>query len=101
MGVVNEFIPKTGYYYCWGIEYEIRDRAKKWKNTFGLGIFACCREIHRTTTHTGLFGGSKEAALVHFTKITHAELEAEGDGASATKKAAKKVLNEEIKVKMD
>lgn len=101
MAVIDEFMKSTGYYYCWGIEYDIRLRAKNWKNTYQLGIFASCREIHRTTAHCGLFGGSMQEALIHFTKIADAEFVVESEGENATKKDAKKVLNDDITEKMN
>ena len=66
-----------------------------------MGIFASCREIHRTTAHCGLFGGSEQEALNHFTKINDAELAVESQEESASKKDAKKVLNDEISEKMN
>jgi hypothetical protein len=55
----------------------MRLMAKKYSNTFSVGIFACCREIYRPSKHCGLFGGTKEEADAHFRQILTIEYEAE------------------------
>ena len=51
--------------------------AKKFSNTYSVGIFACCREIYRPSKHCGLFGGSNEEAYEHYKRIVLVQLEAE------------------------
>ena len=63
--VINEFF--NGFYRFWNTENDIRVMAKKYPNTYSLAIYACCREIYSTSKHTGLIGGTKESAVVHYT----------------------------------
>ena len=66
MVLVNSINKKIGFYEKWGIEYEIRDRASKYPNTYQIALFACCREIFSATKHCGLFAGTELQALIHF-----------------------------------
>ena len=74
--LLNDFDEKTGFYRRWQIEFDIRDRAKDYRNTYQIAVFACCREHFRTTYHCGLFKGTKEEAIAHFEAIAKAEFDA-------------------------
>ena len=65
--------------------------AKKFSNTYLVGIFACCREIYRPTKHCGLFGGSKEKAYEFYKQIVAVQLESErAEGVKAKEEALRK-----------
>ena len=74
--LLNDFDEKTGFYRRWQIEFDVRDRAKDYRNTYQIAVFACCREHFRETYHCGLFKGTKEEAIAHFEKIAQAEFDA-------------------------
>ena len=75
--LVNQFSVRNGFYEWWAAESDIRRMAKKFSNTYLVGIFACCREIYRPTKHCGLFGGSKEKAYEFYKQIVVVQLESE------------------------
>ena len=64
--IINQLNKRTGFYEWWAVEADIRLMAKKYSNTFNVGIFACCREIFNPSKHCGLFEGTKQEALDHF-----------------------------------
>ena len=68
--------------------------AKKYFNTYSVGIFACCREIYKPSKHCGLFGGTKQEAVEHFTKILAIEYEAELAADAKKQEEAQKKKNE-------
>ena len=57
--LVNDFDKNTAFYRMWGVENDIRTSAKNNHNSYQIALFACCREIHSTQKHSGLFGGSE------------------------------------------
>ena len=61
--VVNEFDEKTGFYKIWKAEAMIRVLARLFPNSYHLGFFACCREVHDPFRHTGCVGGTYEEAV--------------------------------------
>ena len=67
--VLNDFNKKKGFFNTWQVEYNIRERAKKFNNLFQIAIFACCREHFRESYHCGLFLGTEEEATAHFEAI--------------------------------
>ena len=69
--VVDEFDKKTTFYKIWAVEHDIRDSSKKMKNTYTIGLFACCREIFSNQNHRGYIGGTILQALVHFDRAEH------------------------------
>ena len=75
--LVNDFDKKTAFYRMWGVENDIRTLAKNNSNSYSVALFACCREIHSTQKHSGLFGGSEQQALAHFDAISFTELTAQ------------------------
>ena len=73
--IINQFNRRTGFYEWWAAEADIRLMAKKYSNTFSVGIFACCREIFKPAKHCGLFEGTKQEAIDHFTEIATTRIE--------------------------
>ena len=57
--LTNTFDKKTGFYKMWGVENDIRTLSKNNTNSYIIALFACCREIHNSQSHSGLFGGSE------------------------------------------
>ena len=61
--LVNQFAESEKFYKFFPVEQEIRTIAKNFmKNSFQLGIFACCREIYRESKHKGQKKGSATAS---------------------------------------
>ena len=58
---------RTKFFEWWAAEGDIRLIAKDYKNTYSVGIFACCRELHSPKRHCDYFKGTEEEAKVHFT----------------------------------
>ena len=56
--LLNEFYKKTTFYKTWDVENFIREIAKKYRNSYSVALFACCREIMNRNKHCG--GYSKE-----------------------------------------
>ena len=56
--LLNQFDKDTQYYKQWNIEKDCRDMAKRYKNSYIMAVFACCRELFQPTSHNGGFGGS-------------------------------------------
>ena len=52
----------------WVIETTIRTIARDNRNSYQIGLFACCREIYNPLNHVGLFSGTKEEALAYYTQ---------------------------------
>ena len=75
MRFLSQLSKRTGFYEWWAAEADIRLMAKKFSNTYSVGIFACCREIFKPAKHCGLFEGTKQEALVHFTEIVTTRIE--------------------------
>ena len=75
--VINTFDPQTGFYKMWGIEYEIRRSAQLNRNSYQIGLFACCREVFTSEKHSGFFGGTVLQALAHFDKEEFDELQSQ------------------------
>ena len=91
--VINEFF--NGFYRFWNTENDIRVMAKKYPNTYSLAIYACCREIYSASRHTGLFGGTKESAVLHFTQLLTSEFLAKESSLEAgVKEMAVKQVND-------
>ena len=86
--LVNSFDKKIAFYRMWGVENDIRNSAKNNRNSYSVALFACCREIHSTQRHTGLFGGSEQQALAHFDAISFTELTAQIAKTEAAKAEA-------------
>ena len=93
--VVNTFDKKTAFYKMWGVENDIRTLAKNNTNSYSVALFACCREIHNTQRHSGLFGGSEQQALTHFDAASFTELTALIAKTEAAKAEAKKKLKQQ------
>ena len=60
--VLNEFIKRTGYYSLAPVERITRDIAEKFKNSYSIAIFACCRQNYSPATVKDLNSMSKEEA---------------------------------------
>ena len=58
---------RTKFFEWWAAEADIRLIAKDYKNTYSVGIFACCRELFSPKRHCDYFKGTEEEAKVHFT----------------------------------
>ena len=43
--ILNEFDKYTNFYKQWGLERDCRDLAKKFRNSYVMAVFACCREL--------------------------------------------------------
>ena len=91
--LVNDFDKKIAFYKMWGVENDIRTSARNNRNSYTIALFACCREIHSTQRHTGLFGGSEQQALAHFDAASFTELTARIAKTEAAKAEATKKLN--------
>ena len=61
--VINEFDKSSGYYKIWKAEAMIRVLARLFPNSYHLGFFACCREVHDPFRHTGCVGGTYDDAV--------------------------------------
>ena len=92
--IINQFNKRTGFYEWWAAEADIRLMAKKYSNTFSIGIFACCREIFKPAKHCGLFEGTKQEALDHFTGIVTTRIESMKAEDTKKKEEAIKKINE-------
>ena len=99
--VLNCINEKTGYFHTFNAEEDIRGIAKKFGHTYTLGLFACCREIHRSHVHCGLVGPTEEAAIEYFTKQLRAERILELETEDAKRNEAKKLLEDDLKTKSD
>ena len=64
--VINEFDEKTRFYKIWGVESDIRDWTENNANVYIVCFFACCRELHNATRHSGCYGGTLEEAQKKF-----------------------------------
>ena len=74
--IVNEFVPKQGFYRMWNTEDDIRVMSTKYPNTFSVAVYACCREIYSVKKHTGHIGGTKDEAKAHYILVLTKENEA-------------------------
>ena len=61
--VINAFDKKTRFYRLWPVENDIRNWTEKYSNAYVVSFFACCRELHSVTRHSGCYGGTSEEAL--------------------------------------
>ena len=86
--LVNTFNRKRNFYEFWPVEADVRDISGKYRNSYVVALFACCREIYSTKNHSKLFGGTEQQAYVHFDKLAHAEHMSKAIEASATKAEA-------------
>ena len=66
--VVNGFDKRAEFYNLYVAETELRQWASKYSNSFHMCIFACCREIHNKSRHSGCVSGPIEVAREHFNK---------------------------------
>ena len=66
MVVINAYDKRTTFYKMVPAEHDIREGAKKNKNAFYIGTFACCREIFNPNRHRDYFGGTEIQAHVFF-----------------------------------
>ena len=64
--VVNAFDKSTTFYKLYNAEGDFRDIAKKFKNSYIIAFYACCREVFDKSRHSGLFEGSYDQAVQHF-----------------------------------
>ena len=99
--VINALNLKEGYYHRMNAEHDIRYIAKQFGHTYTLGLFACCREIHRSNRHCGLIGPSEQIAVDYFTKKLRAELIMKTVSEDAKVIEAKKVLDAALKMKSE
>ena len=53
MFVLNEFDPDTTFYRFFQVESFIRTIAEKYRNSYQIAIFACCRENLDLKRHSG------------------------------------------------
>ena len=93
--LVNSFDKKIAFYRMWGVENDIRNSAKNNRNSYQVALFACCREIHNTQKHSGLFGGSEQQAHVHFDVASFTELTAQIAKTEAAKAEAAMKLKQQ------
>ena len=61
--VINEFDPEAEFYRLWPAEADIRQWSEKFHNTYHVGLFACCREIHDPAKHRGCIGGNYQELM--------------------------------------
>ena len=92
--IINQLNKKTAFYEWWAAEADMRLMAKKYSNTFSVGIFACCREIFKPAKHCGLFEGTKQEALDYFADIVTTRIESLKAEDSRKKEEAIKKMNE-------
>ena len=92
--IINQLNKRTGFYEWWAAEADIRVMAKKFSNTYSVGIFACCREIFKPVKHCGLFEGTKQEALEHFTEIVITRIESLKAEDTKKKEKAIKQMND-------
>ena len=92
--MINQLNKRTHFYEWWAAEADIRLIAKKFSNTFSVGIFACCREIFNANKHCDLFSGTENEALVHFTGRLNTRVESLKSEDSKKKEEAIKKMNE-------
>ena len=85
----------------WNTEYDIRNMAQKYPNTYSLAVYACCREIHSAKKHTGFIGGTEEEAKAHYTKVLTKENEAQEAKDAAAKEEALKFMIEHQEQKIN
>ena len=96
--LLNDFNEKIGFFRRWQVEFDIRDRASAYRNTYQIAIVACCREHFRETYHCGLYKGTKEEAIAHFEAIAKEEFNAH---ATRGKEQELKKLVENLQWKLD
>ena len=84
-----------------GVESMVRDKAKSNPNSYWIAIFACCREIHSTVKHSGLFGGSELQAIVHFDTKAYDAFVAQGTELTPAKSEALQRLNRTLLDKLN
>ena len=92
--IINQFNKRTGFYEWWAAEADLRLMAKKYSNTYSVGIFACCREIFKPAKHCGLYEGTKQGAVDHFTGIVTARIESLKAEDTKKKEEAIKKIND-------
>ena len=61
--VINEIDPDAEFYRLWPAEADMRDWSEKFRNTYHVGLFACCREIHDPQKNTGYIGGTYQQVM--------------------------------------
>ena len=52
----------------------IRVLARIFPNSYHLGFFACCREVHDPFRHTGCVGGSYDEAVAQFKALDQEQM---------------------------
>ena len=62
--LLNEFHKRSTFYGKWGVEGDIRDIARMYKNSFQIAFFACCREIMNRSIHSGGFSKADAEDLI-------------------------------------
>ena len=92
--LINQINERTGFYEWWAAESDIRLLAKKYSNSYSIGIFACCRELFSPLRHCGLFKGTKQEALAHFTERMTTLVESLRAEESKAKEEALRKMNE-------
>ena len=75
----------------------IRTLASLFPNSYHLGFFACCREVHDPSRHSGCFGGTYQEAVVHFSALEERK-QTEEDKAIEMKKLFAKLYHLENKI---
>ena len=63
-------------YTLWNTEADIRRMSFDYQNVFAVAVYACCRENHNSSKHTGHIGGTKDEAKAHFMLVLTEEFEA-------------------------
>ena len=61
--VINAFDKNSRFYRLWPVENDIRNWTEKYSNSYIVSFFACCRELHNVTRHSGCYGGTSDEAL--------------------------------------
>ena len=92
--MINQLNKRTKFFEWWAAEADIRLIARKYSNTFSVGIFACCREIFNASRHCDLFAGTEQEALTHFTVRLNTRYESLKSEDSKKKEEAIKKMNE-------
>jgi hypothetical protein len=69
--LLNELKTSLTFYEWWAIEYEIRSMASKYKHTYTIALFGCCREIYSPIKHKGYVSGTLIQALMKFDRAEH------------------------------
>ena len=69
--VLNIYHPTRTFYDWYGVEHEVRTMAEKFKHTYTIALFGCCRTIFNSQKHSGYVKGTTIQGLVKFDRAEH------------------------------